>query len=59
MSSLLYLSRLVQQAVQKSDYICLEKPIDMDELVELLERLKGQGTKGVLEKPRYRSLRSY
>jgi DNA-binding NtrC family response regulator len=31
---------LVQQALQESAYTCLEKPIDMDKLVELLKRIR-------------------
>jgi len=43
---------LAQQAVQKSAYTCLEKPIDMDEFVVLLERIQEQRDKGVLQKSR-------
>jgi len=46
------MSELAQQAVQKNAYTCLEKPIDVDELVVLIERIKEQRDKGVLEKPR-------
>jgi len=46
-------SELAQQALQENAYICLEKPIDMDELVSLLERIKEQKKdRGTLEKPR-------
>jgi len=45
-------SKLAQQALQENAYICLEKPIDMVELVVLLERIKEQKDKGVFEKPR-------
>lgn len=45
------MDNLVQQAMQESVYTCLEKPINMDELVSLLERIKGQKDKGILKKP--------
>lgn len=44
-------SELVQQAIQSSVYTCLEKPIDMDSLVSLLEQIKAQKDKGTLKKP--------
>ena len=34
------MSKQVQKALQKSAYICLEKPINMDRLVSLLEQIK-------------------
>jgi len=43
---------LVKQALQGNAYTCLEKPIDMEELVSLLERIQEQKAKGTLEKPR-------
>jgi len=46
------MSELAQQALKESAYTCLEKPVDMDKLVELLERIKEQKDKGTLEKPR-------
>ena len=42
---------LAQQALQKRAYACLEKPINMDELVSLLERIREQKAKGILKKP--------
>lgn len=45
------MNKLAQQALQESAYICLEKPIDMDELVSLLEQIKEQKDKGTLKKP--------
>ncbi|MFC2003371.1 response regulator [Chloroflexota bacterium] len=44
-------SELVQRALQKSVYTCLEKPIDMDSLVSLLEQIKAQKDSGTLKKP--------
>jgi len=46
------MGKLAQQALQKNAYTYLEKPIDMDKLTALLERIKEQKDKGVLEKPR-------
>lgn len=45
------LDSLAQQALQKNAYTCLEKPIDMDELLALVARIKEQKDKGTLEKP--------
>ena len=45
------MNELAQQALKESVYTCLEKPIDMDKLVELLEHIKEQKDKGTLEKP--------
>jgi two-component system response regulator HydG len=45
------MSELVQQALKECVYNCLEKPIDMDKLVELLERIKEQKDKDTLKKP--------
>ena len=45
------MSELAQQALKEGAYTCLEKPIDMDKLMELLERIKEQQDKGTLEKP--------
>lgn len=44
------MDKLVQQALQENAYTCLEKPIDIDELVSLLERINEQKDKGTLEK---------
>ena len=45
------MSELAQRALKESAYTCLEKPIDMDKLVELLERIREQKAKGTLKKP--------
>jgi DNA-binding NtrC family response regulator len=37
---------LAQQAVGKSAYVCLEKPIDMDSLLLLLDQIERQKAKG-------------
>lgn len=45
------MDKLIQQALQKHAYTCLEKPINMDELVSLLEQIREQKNKGILKKP--------
>jgi DNA-binding NtrC family response regulator len=45
------MSKLVQQALKENAYACLEKPINMDELVSLLEQIEEQKSKGILKKP--------
>jgi len=45
------MSELARQAIRESAYTCLEKPINMDKLVELLERIREQKARGTLEKP--------
>ncbi len=45
------MNELAQQALKESVYTCLEKPINMDKLVELLEQIGEQKDKGTLEKP--------
>ena len=45
------MAKLAQQALQKNAYACLEKPIDMGELVSLFEQIKEQKAKGILKKP--------
>jgi two-component system response regulator HydG len=42
---------LIKQALQKSVYTCLEKPVDMDGLFSLLARIKEQQDRGTLQKP--------
>ncbi len=42
---------MVQEVIQKNAYTCLEKPINMDTLISMLERIKEQKDKGTLEKP--------
>ncbi len=44
-------SNEVERAIQESAYTCLEKPIDMDNLVLLLEKIKEQKDTGTLRKP--------
>jgi len=45
------MSELVQRALQESVYACMEKPVNMDELVLLLAQIKAQKNKGTLKKP--------
>jgi len=45
------MSKLTQQALHENVYTCLEKPINMDELVSLLEQIKEQKAKGTLKQP--------
>ena len=45
------MSKLVQQALQENAYTCLEKPIDMDELLSLLGQIREEKNKGTLKKP--------
>ena len=45
------MGKLVEQALQGSAYTCLEKPVNMDELVSLLKRIQRQKAKGILKKP--------
>ena len=45
------MNELAQQALKESVYTCLEKPINMDKLVELLEQIGEQKDKGTLRKP--------
>ena len=42
---------LAQEALQRSAYTCLEKPINMDMLISMLERIKEQKDSGILKKP--------
>jgi DNA-binding NtrC family response regulator len=44
-------SELVQRALQQNAYTCVEKPIDMERMILLLERIKQQKDKGALAKP--------
>ena len=43
--------KLAEQALQEKAYACLEKPINMDNLLSLLGQIKGEKAKGILEKP--------
>ena len=45
------MNELAQQAQQASVYSCLEKPIDIDNLVALLERIRKQKARGIIKKP--------
>jgi DNA-binding NtrC family response regulator len=45
------MATLAQQALQENAYTCLEKPINMDELVSLLERIKQEKDTGTFNKP--------
>ncbi len=45
------MSNEVERAIQESAYTCLEKPVDMDNLVLLLEKVKEQKDMGTLKKP--------
>jgi len=45
------MSDVAQQALQGNAYTCLEKPINMDELVLLLRQIEEQKAKGTLKKP--------
>jgi len=45
------MSELAQQALKQSAYICLEKPVDMNKLMSLLEHIEEQQDKGTLRKP--------
>ncbi len=40
------MKELVDQALKQRAYTCLEKPLDMDELVSLLERIKEEKDRG-------------
>ncbi len=42
---------LIQKALQESAYVCLEKPVNMDELISLLDKIKQQKATSVLSKP--------
>jgi DNA-binding NtrC family response regulator len=42
---------LAEKAVKESAYVCLEKPVNMDELISLLETIEKQKIEGVLQKP--------
>jgi DNA-binding NtrC family response regulator len=45
------MSGIVDQALEQSVYTCLEKPVDIDQLLYLLERIKSQKAQGCIEKP--------
>ncbi len=44
------MSRLAQQATEESAYACLEKPLDMDRLIAILERIERQKQDGTINK---------
>jgi DNA-binding NtrC family response regulator len=43
--------KLVKQALKENAYSCLEKPINMDELISLLGQIKEESAKGILKEP--------
>ena len=45
------LGNLVQQILERNAYTCLEKPINMDNLMKLIVQIEEQKTAGILEKP--------
>jgi DNA-binding NtrC family response regulator len=42
------LNKLVEQALEKGAYTCLEKPVNIDELISLIEQIKDKKNKGKL-----------
>ena len=42
---------LARKAVERSAYVCLQKPVQMDSLVELMDRIMEQKAEGRLHKP--------
>ena len=44
-------AKLTQQALRKNAYACLEKPLNMNELLLLLKQIKEHNTKGIRKKP--------
>jgi len=48
---LMQMDDLVDKAIKKSAYTCLEKPIDMEKLLILLEQIKEQKKRGKIIKP--------
>ncbi len=45
------MNKLIERALQKGVYTCLEKPVDMDRVLSLLAQIKEQKNKGTLKKP--------
>ena len=45
------MNKVIQKALEESVYACLEKPINIDELISLLNRIQEQKTNGTLKKP--------
>ena len=45
------MDKLAQQTLREDAYAYLEKPLDMDELVSLLEGIQEQKDKGIPKKP--------
>ena len=43
---------LAKRALQENVYTCLEKPLDMHELISLLARIREEKDRGILGKPR-------
>lgn len=42
---------LAKQAVEKSAYVCLQKPIDVDDLLTLINKIMAEKSRGELNKP--------
>ena len=45
------MNKMIECAIQKGAYTCLEKPVDMDGLLLLLAQVKEQKNRGTLKKP--------
>lgn len=41
---------LIQKALKESVYLCLEKPINIDELISILDKIKEQKARGIFSK---------
>ncbi len=42
---------LAREAVEKNAYVCLEKPIDMDNLISIIKQIKVHKAAGIRKKP--------
>jgi DNA-binding NtrC family response regulator len=42
---------LIQKTLQESAYVCMEKPVNMDGLISLLDKIEEQKVNGVLPRP--------
>jgi DNA-binding NtrC family response regulator len=45
------MNKLIELTLQKNAYTCLDKPVDMDNLLALLERIQKQKARNTLKKP--------
>ncbi len=45
------MAQLAQRATEQSAYACLEKPLDIDRLISMLERIERQKQDGTINKP--------